>query len=322
MTFRLRLSRPRRLALAFAACLAAFATLPTAAQLPAPDALGSRLPSLRIEVRDAAGLRLAATEGSGDSKTELTFDRAYQPGDRILINGPQRIAAQLDAELPECELYLTAQQAFSFAVPLGRAATEDASAYAPSAFTGSSHRITVRSISSLAGYRNLALNPCDQQLDPPSESPAAAQVFPHATSNSAFKNWPGFRERNAIDGAAENGHHGVWPYQSWGPDQRAWGPDQRADLWWRVDFGRAVSVDKIRLMIRADFPHDSYWQSALVEFSDGSSLPVRILPTADFQEFSFRARSIAWIRLTRLVAADPGKWCSLVEFQAWGRDLP
>lgn len=273
------------------------------------------MPALRIEVRDAAGLRLAATDGSGDSRTELTFDRVYRPGDRILISGPQRIAAQLDAELPACELYLNAPRTFTFAVPLGRSETEDASAYAPLAFTGSSHRITVHSISSLAGYRNLALNPCDQQLGPPSESPAPARVFPHATSNSVFKNWPGFRERNAIDGAAQNGHHGVWPYQSWGPDQRA-------DLWWRVDFGRAVSVDKIRLMIRADFPHDSYWQSALVEFSDGSSLPFHILPTADFQEFSFPARSITWIRLTRLVPADPGKWCSLVEFEAWGRDLP
>ena len=39
----------------------------------------------------------------------------------------------------------------------------------------------------------------------------------------------------------------IWPYESWGPEQRL-------DLWWKVDFGRPVELDKIRLMLRADFP--------------------------------------------------------------------
>ena len=40
-------------------------------------------------------------------------------------------------------------------------------------------------------------------------------------------------------------------------------------------------------MVRADFPHDSYWKSAVVEFSDGSLVSIQI--TAEFQEFFFRS---------------------------------
>jgi len=60
-------------------------------------------------------------------------------------------------------------------------------------------------------------------------------------------------------------------------------------LWWKLDFGRPVDLDKIRLMVRADFPHDSYWKSAVVEFSDGSLVPIQITNSAEFQEFSFRS---------------------------------
>jgi len=79
-------------------------------------------------------------------------------------------------------------------------------------------------------------------------------------------------------------------------------------------------VDKVRLMIRADFPHDSYWKSAVVEFSDGSEVPIKIGPSAGFQEFRFARRRVTWMRITHLVAADPAKWCSFIEVEAWGRD--
>ena len=170
----------------------------------------------------------------------------------------------------------------------------------------------------LSTYRNLALNPCDQQLKHTTVEEAASQeptvVFPHATTNSVSRELPDFRARNAIDGETQNGHHGVWPYQSWGPGLRD-------DLWWKIDFGRAVEVDKIRLMVRADFPHDSYWQSAVIEFSDGGQLPITIKPSADFQDFTFPKGSVSWIRLSKLVPADPARWCSFIEVEAWGRDL-
>jgi len=74
-------------------------------------------------------------------------------------------------------------------------------------------------------------------------------------------------------------------------------------------------------MIRADFPHDSYWKSAVVEFSDGSRLPIQLTSSASLQEFKFSSRRVSWLRITQLVPQDPGKWCALIEVEAWGRDL-
>jgi hypothetical protein len=245
----------------------------------------------------------------------LVFERAYRPGDRIVIHGPQRMAVKLDSTMDECLLYhpASANQEWTYEIPTGSEEQDTGSAYAPANFTGNSHQISVRvpDTEEIRKYRNLALNPCDQQS--PEDAPHNSPIFPHATSNSVFRNWPDFRERNAIDGRAENGHHGKWPYQSWGPEKRD-------DLWWKLDFGRPVGINKISLMVRADFPHDSYWKSAVVEFSDGTQLPIQLAPTAAFQVFSFPMRRVTWLRITHLVAADPDKWCSFVEVQVWGRE--
>jgi len=290
---------------------------------------------INIDIQSSVGTRIAHTSRAEADSATLVFDHEYQPGDRILIAGPRRMAVQLDEGQPECQLYLpdSAQDRFLFEIPFGRKEPDTGSAYAPTAFAGTTHRVTVRALRArdMRGYRNLALNPCDRQwpaqapsealasaadqVPAPLEAPPQRLAYPHASSNSVHRNWPDFRERNAIDGIAQNGHHGIWPYQSWGPERRA-------DLWWKVDFGRTVAIDKVRLMIRADFPHDSYWNSATLEFSDGSRLPIRIQQSAEFQQFSFPRRGVSWIRLTGLTPVDPAHYCSLLEFEAWGRELP
>jgi hypothetical protein len=249
------------------------------------------------------------------SSAALSFDREYRPGDRIVLSRSRRMAVRLDESMPDCLLYLPdpSRGSFSYEIPYGREERQTGSAYAPESFAGNSHRVAARALNQeeLTGYRNLALNPCD--LLQPEDGPA--QAYPHASTNSYARSLYDFAARNAIDGNAQNGHHGVWPYESWGPEQRL-------DLWWKVDFGRPVELDKIRLMVRADFPHDSYWKSADVEFSDGSRLAIRIGPSAEFQEFPFAKRKVSWLRITHLVPADPSRWCSFIEVEAWGRDLP
>ena len=54
-----------------------------------------------------------------------------------------------------------------------------------------------------------------------------------------------FAARNAIDGVYENDAHGIWPYQSWGINR-----DPNAAL--TLDFGRPVTIDELRLTLRAD----------------------------------------------------------------------
>jgi hypothetical protein len=274
---------------------------------------------VRIELQDGQGATVAATGIHAPSSTSdsaaLSFDREYLPGDRIVIAGPQRIAVRLDKSMPECLLYLSGAShgSFSYEIPYGREERQTGSAYAPESFSGRYHRVAARAINreELAGYRNLALNPCDL----PQPGDGAVQAFPHASTNSYARSLYDFAARNAIDGNAHNGHHGVWPYESWGPELRQ-------DLWWKLDFGRSVELDKIRLMIRADFPHDSYWKSATVEFSDGSRLPIQIGSSAEFQEFAFPRRKVSWLRIADLVPSDPARWCSFIEVEAWGRDLP
>ncbi len=267
--------------------------------------------ALHIEVQNQSGIRVSDSDATTDSQSasaSLVFHRAYQPGDRIFFSGPQEMVLRVDQAMPECLIYVPHPASLAYQIPYGREEQETGSAHAPDTFSGDSHRVVLRTMTEQErhGYRNLALNPCDQPR------PDSA-IFPHATSSSVARNLFDFEARNAIDGVSQNGHHGVWPYQSWGPELIP-------GVWWKVDFGRPVTVDKIRLMLRADFPHDSTWKSADVEFSDGSHIPILLAPTTEFQEFSFPARRTSWLRLTHLVPTDPSKWCALIELEAWGTE--
>lgn len=286
------------------------------------EALGGRAEgkgAFYIEVQNGSGAHIAGAESKAAAakanSKELVFEREYQPGDRILFGGAQWMAVKLDESMPECMVYIpdSAQGKASYEIPYGREEKQTGSAYAPESFAGKSHRVTVRAWEKKerSGYRNLALNPCDAR----ETEQAPAQFFPHATTNSVSRSLFDFEARNAIDGITQNGHHGVWPYQSWGPQLRL-------DLWWKVDFGRPVELDKVRLMARSDFPHDSYWKSADVEFSDGTHVAIQIAESGEFQEFSFPKRRVSWMRLNHLAPADPARWCALIEVEAWGRDWP
>jgi len=154
-------------------------------------------------------------------------------------------------------------------------------------------------------YRNVALNPDDVQ--------GYARSWPHASSNSEYHGMPAFAARNAINGKTQNkGHGGKFP---------SWGPDKLKGLWWKVDFGRLVEIDKLVLYIRADFPHDDFWHSATIEFSDGSRESIKIEKTAEPQEFRFDKRVVSSLRLTDLTEAEPLGWCALTEVQVWGKDI-
>jgi hypothetical protein len=300
-----------------AACYGAIIT--GSINLQAQTSVNTGANTLQIEVEDGQGASVAtsaATPASSRSvAVTLVLDREYRPGDHIVFTGPQRIAIRVDETIPECFVYNPggAQQKLVYEIPYGRAEAQTGSAYSPQSFSGNSHRITLRTMpkQETKGYRNLALNPCD--LLPASDK--TPQFYPHAGSNSVSRSLYDFEARNAIDGVTMNGHHGVWPYQSWGPQLRT-------DIWWKLEFGRLVELDKVRLMIRADFPHDSYWKNLDIEFSDGSMVPLEISSSAAAQEFSFSKRKVSWLRIANVVPEDPAKWCALIELESWGRDLP
>ena len=150
-------------------------------------------------------------------------------------------------------------------------------------------------------YRNLACNPQSEQF-----------AYPQATSNSEYGMRPEFTASGAIDGKTDNKGHG--------PKFPSWGPNKRTDLWWQVDFGRPVETDKVVIWVRADFPHDSVWKSATLEFSDGSKEKITLEKTAKPQTFTFEKRATTFVRITDLQQDFPLGWCALTEVEVWGKD--
>jgi hypothetical protein len=214
---------------------------------------------------------------------------------------------QLDARLGET-LIFAPQGEFDMPIPYAAPGVKRRSTpYPPEAFTADRPRISARPVAvrEIDAYRNLARNPYDVRGE--------SKAFPHATSNSECRNEAVFAARNAIDGCMENRRHGGWPYQSWGPEQRK-------DVWWQLDFGREVEIDKLVITIRADFPHDKHWKRATLLFSDGSRKPIELEKTPSAQTVVFSPKKTTAVRLVDLTQDEPLGWCALTEVEVWGRD--
>lgn len=154
--------------------------------------------------------------------------------------------------------------------------------------------------------RNLAFNPYDEHGD--------TGFFPHASANVETRGEAVFAARNAIDGVYENDAHGTWPYQSRGINR-----DPNAAL--TLDFGRGVTIDELRLTLRADFPHDSYWTQATVQFDDGFREVLDLQKTAAPQAFAIKPRTVRTLRLLELKKADdPSPFPALTQLEAWGTE--
>lgn len=267
--------------------------------------------TVTISVLDASGQVLASASADGDNAAaSVKLARKYQAGDVIRIEGGPNLAVKLSAAGPEQIVYCP-RNVFLFPVPSGR----NAGPFNPAWFKGERHDISARLVKAeeLAAVRNLAANPYDT---------LESACFPHASASNYYTAkdpMPIFAPRNAIDGERRNDGHGGWPVQSWGPDRLN-------DLWFRIDFGRPVEIDKLVFTLRAQFPpvaksdHDDVWQSAVIEFSDGSSEKVEFKKTGDRQEFPVAKRTVTWLKMTKIVLPKSNKWAALTELEAWGRD--
>ncbi|MCU0977605.1 MAG: hypothetical protein MUF25_00385 [Pirellulaceae bacterium] len=95
---------------------------------------------------------------------------------------------------------------------------------------------------------------------------------------------------------------------------------QAGPAWWQVDFGRVVEMDKVVIILRADFPHDSFWHRATLVFSDGQRRTIDLEQKAESQVFTFEVRTTASLRLEDLVQDEPPGRRALTKVEAWGRD--
>ena len=213
---------------------------------------------LTLKIMDTKGEVLFERKGMN---IEATYEGVLEPGYkiRVSLNSCEFIAVKLDPTLAESIVWVP-NKSFDFIVP---DMAQRRACYAPGAFAGETHPMTVREPEDdeIYAYRQISLNSHDRHGN--------MRFYPHASANFVTREEPCFYERNAIDGVVNNQGHGAYPYHSWAGGARN-------DLEWWLDFGRDVEIDKLVFFLRADFkhdqngvPHDSYWKSIDIEFSDG-----------------------------------------------------
>lgn len=259
---------------------------------------------LKLKINNRQDVTMAVSDAA--PAVHLAYMAGYQPGDliRLETDVPGILCEiQLDEAMHPAVVYLAGTSA-CFAVPFG----ERRSALSPKAFSGECHLLTARVLGPAERQqrRNLACNPYDGFAEP--------GLFPHACANVETRDEAVFAARNAIDGIFANAAHGVYPYGSWGINR-----DPQAAL--TLDFGRKVTVDELRLTLRADFPHDSWWTSVAVDFSDGSQEVLPLEKTAQPQAFPLSGRTITSLKLHTLVKAqDDSPFPALTQLEVFGTE--
>lgn len=311
---------------------------------PAPDgtegktAFGSKTYS--AAVADPTGetkiklIRGRDVIGSGTGS--LTYSGTLKSGDIIEISCDRRyIAVDLFDALGEQIVYSENGQ-FVFRVP------SDDGIYADGAFGGSSHTFTARAATdaeiSSDKARNLAVNPYDLMytdeindwdaadasgalLDSATVYSGESIAYPHAYANRVTRGEAQFYARNAIDVGTKSDGHGEYPYQSWGYDQRD-------DAEFVVYFGRDVKLTELAFVLRADFSgspaHDTCWESAVAEFSDGSSMDIEFKKTGNRQAFAIDGGKVTgYVRIRDMKTSSDGSqgYAALTEFEAVGTEI-
>ncbi len=242
-------------------------------------------------------------KNSAENFVDIVCKREYSEGDCIIISSseyPIFLNIQVDEVLGDSLVYLTDELCYQIPFGVGRLNRS------PKAFQGNCHYMYLEKATEKQTklYRNLALNPNDQHMEVP--------CYPHASANTETRGEAVFAAQNAIDGIRANSFHGEWPYASWGINRQS-------DAEIKIDFGREVTVDKLVMYIRADFPHDSWWTQVTIHFSDDSSINWKLKKTHQGQELLFAPKKIKWIRMYSLIKADdPSPFPALTQLEVYG----
>ncbi|MEF9958474.1 MAG: carbohydrate-binding protein [Niameybacter sp.] len=246
------------------------------------------------------------SHAAGVDEVYLVHSMPYEEDDKIVVTCSEKqvfLMLQLDDAIGESLVLLT-EETMSYAVPFG----EKKVCYSPKSFSGNIHLLKARlaTKAEIGVYKNLTLNKYDQHGD--------THCFPHASANVETRGESVFAAKNAINGNCENHSHGIWPYESWGINQNP-------NAVMKVEFGRSIVTDKIRLYTRADFPHDAWWEQATLTFSDGSQLVWDLVKTDKAQEIQFEAKMIEWVEIGNLIKADdPSPFPALSQLEVYGQE--
>lgn len=257
---------------------------------------------MKIEILRNGGAVASAEQAT---ETYLVFKEEYQEGDQIRFTPEQAgfVTLQFDAVLGRATVYSNGQP-FVMNIPFG----QKHDCYQESVFKGALHFLWARKAYEWEHncYRNLSLNPYDCHEDD--------SLFPHSRANIETRGESVFASRNAIDGIVASNWHGLWPWSSWGINR-----DPNAKL--TLNFGRPVTIDRIIMYTRADFPHDAWWTEGTFSFSDGSELVMPLEKKDGPQEITFPEKTITSLELDRLIKADdPSPFPALIQIEVYGKD--
>lgn len=83
-----------------------------------------------------------------------------------------------------------------------------------------------------------------------------------------------------------------------------------------------MRIDEIVFYLRADFPHDSWWEKASVTFSNGRSFSFPLVKSGAAQRFAIEPCIIEWMELHGLVKAeDSSPFPALTQIEIWGTEV-
>lgn len=247
-------------------------------------------------------------ERSREGETYLVFKNyPYQLGDyfELTLSEPNQLVwVQMDAAIEPSLIYVEGTK-WRYQVILDE---KLGLAYSPNVFKGTRHFVKawLPTIDEINAYRNLAKNPHDQKDD--------SKGYPHAYANVETRNDSTFFARNAIDGIVANENHGSYPYQSWGINQRA-------DAQITIDFVREVLIDKVALVLRGDYPHDSYWTRVTLELSTGDEYVLDTTNALDRQFFDIPSTVVTSVTLKNLIKhEDDSPFPALTQIEVFGKE--
>lgn len=254
-------------------------------------------------------------------QVSAVYRAAYQPGDMITLEleqGERYCVVQFEDTMLPALVYVK-ESRIAFPVPITDPEKPVRLPYSPKSFMGNCHILRARyaTAEEIAARRNLAFNPYDHEFygRGPAGEGKDTGFYPHAVSNIKATG-PGFAPRTAIDGVTENAAHMTWPEQAWSNNR-----DPEAEL--TIDFGRSVRIDELRLTMRADYPHDSWWTEATVRFSDGSCEKLHMERSAQAQIFPIAPRTVTSLTLCELKKhEDSSLYTALTQLEAWGTEAP
>ncbi len=283
--------------------------------------LAGTLPAGTVKITYKSGSKTFTAEGQAIAMAYVS--QKIKAGDTVTVTLPEGVkyvGFTLSPKMGESIIYCP-NGTFTYVVPVINSLVTTLS----KSYANTTGYVTARILTDeeLSAKRNLAENTYDYINNSVIKSDITGQ-YPHATADSEYQNNKGskteldFMARNAIDGFANNRGHGAYPNQSWGPANSN-------NHWLAIDFGRAVTVEELGIVIRYDDGHDTYFKSATVEFTyaDGTTgtQNITIQWTPNEQIIQLNAtKAVTKITIKNLVAAKAGGWAALTEVSVYGSE--